>query len=42
MTVHRVWVEIVMFGTAIACGLAIVIASLSVAAGAVVEVLHVN
>ncbi len=39
MRTHRVWVEIAMLGTTIACVLAIFLASLGAAAGAVGEVL---
>lgn len=37
MKAHRVWIEIVILGTAIACVLALVIATLGVAAGAAAE-----
>jgi hypothetical protein len=37
MKTHRVWIEIVVFGTAIACALALLIATLGVAAGAAAE-----
>ena len=38
MRIHRVWVEIVIVGTMIACALAVLIATLGAAAGAVAPV----
>lgn len=37
MKPHRVWIEIVIYGTAIACAVALLIATLGVAAGAAAE-----
>lgn len=39
---HRVWIEIVLIGAAIACALALLIATLGAAAGAAVEGLAVQ
>ena len=36
MKVHRFWVEIVMVGTAVACGLALLLATLGAATGAAI------
>jgi hypothetical protein len=38
MKTHRVWIEIVLYGTAIACALALLIAMLGAAAGAESEI----
>jgi hypothetical protein len=37
MKIHRFWVEIVMVGTAVACGLALLLATLGAATGAAIE-----